>query len=187
MSKNKVAIFYYCDYANKRTLFPSNVFGTLARQILEKNEIIPEPLASTIEQAGQDGDRLADDSKALDILQQCIETYSQSLYVILDGLDECTESSQKIICDGLRHLMHREGPSVKLYITSRAEVSTLLELKSSIPMFCIPISSSTIALDIESYVRASTRHRITIGSLVIQDPQLEDLIVTKLVDGAEGM
>jgi hypothetical protein len=95
-------IFYYCDYADKRTLEPSNVFGTLTRQALEKVEILPETLASEIEQAEHDGERLTDISKALAILQKSFQLVPGPLYLILDGLDEATESSQNLICNSLK-------------------------------------------------------------------------------------
>lgn len=179
--------FYYCDYADKRTLFPSAVFSTLARQILEKVPEIPESIASMIERASHDGDRLTDHSKALAILQKSIESISQPLYPVLDGLDECTEHSQKIICSGLRELLHHANPTTKLYITSRSELDTSLDLNPFIKMSSILVSPSAIALDIEPYIRASTKQLVANGSLVLRDPTLEDLIVHRLVKGAKGM
>lgn len=49
------------------------------------------------------------------------------------------------------------------------------------------ISPSAVAVDINSYVRASTRRRILDGSLVIRDPSLEETIILELVKGAKGM
>ncbi|CZR67167.1 uncharacterized protein PAC_17066 [Phialocephala subalpina] len=187
LKRNYGTIFYYCDYADKRTLFTSNVFGTLARQILEVVENIPEALAAAVEEADHDGHRLTEDSKALLILQQCIELSPHQLHIILDGLDECTEHSQKFILDGLRQVMHKEGSTVRLFNTARAELGTSLRLKPSILMSHIHVSPSTIAFDIESYVRASTNLCISSGSLVVRDPELEDLIIHRLVHGARGM
>lgn len=183
----KVTAFYYCDYADKRTLFPSDVFGALARQILEKSATIPDPLADVIEQADHDRDRLVNPSKALHILENSIEASTRPVYLILDGLDECTEHSQKVICDSLRQLLGHDKSSIKLFITARFELDALLKLDSSVSKSSILISPSTIALDIEAYVRSSTRHRLSNRSLVVQDPQLQDLIIRKLVDGAKGM
>jgi hypothetical protein len=56
-----------------------------------------------------------------------------------------------------------------------------------VPFFRIPVSANVISLDIEKYVQASTRQRIADGSLVISDPDLEQLIVKELVKGAKGM
>lgn len=180
-------IFYYCDYADKRTLEPANVFATLTRQLLEKVDPIPEPLASAIEEANHDGERLTDQLKALEIFQRSIELCSDSIYVVLDGLDEATETSQKIICQGFRQLLNNDLLSIKLFLTGREELGTLLRIKPNIPFLRVPISPSAIAFDIDSYVRASTRRRIFEGSLVIQDLNLEELIVQELVKGAQGM
>jgi len=60
-------------------------------------------------------------------------------------------------------------------------------LDASIPFSRVPVSSTAISLDIENYVRASTRRRISDGLLVIGDPDLEQLIVDELVKGAKGM
>jgi hypothetical protein len=180
-------IFYYCDYADKRTLEPSNVFATMARQALEKVEILPETLASEIEQADHDGERLTDPSGALILLQKSLELVPGPIYLILDGLDEATESSQILICKQLKQLIQKSGLPIKLFITGREELGSLLMLDPSIPFSRVPISSNVISLDIENYVRASTRRRILDGSLVIRDPDLEQLIVSELVNGAKGM
>lgn len=187
MKETTPVAFYYCDYADKRTIIPANIFGTLARQLLENIQEIPDSLAETIEQTDHDGDRLTDASQALQILQQSLASLSQTPYLILDGLDECTESSQKIVRDGLQRLLSREKSSINIFITARSDFNSLLMMKSFVRESSILISPSTIALDIEAYVRDSTRHRLLNGSLVIQDPDLQNLIVQKLVTGAQGM
>jgi hypothetical protein len=180
-------IFYYCDYADKRTLEPSNVFGAMARQALEKLEVLPETLVSEIEQAEHDEEKFADPSKALIILQKSFHLVPDPVYLILDGLDETTESAQNLICNNLKQLFERTGLPIKLLITGREDLSSSLMLEPSIPFFRVSMASNAIALDIEKYVRASTRRLILDGSLVIRDPDLEKLIVSELVDGAKGM
>ena len=184
---NGTLVFYYCDYADKRTLEPSNVFATMARQALEKVEILPETLALEIEQADHDGERLTDPSQSLILLQRSLELVPDPIFLVLDGLDEATESSQTLMCSKLKHLIEKSGFSVKLLITAREELGSLLMLDPSIPFSRVPISSNAISLDIENYVRASTRRRILDGLLVISDPDLEQLIVSELVNGAKGM
>jgi hypothetical protein len=184
---NGTLVFYYCDYADKRTLEPSNVFATMARQALEKVEILPETLASEIEQADHDGERLTNPSQSLILLQKSLELVPGPVFLVLDGLDEATESSQTLLCSKLKHLIEKYGFSVKLLITAREELGSLLMLDPGIPFSRVPISSNAISLDIENYVRASTRRRILDGLLVISDPDLEQLIVSELVNGAKGM
>jgi hypothetical protein len=180
-------VFYYCDYADKRTLEPTNVFATMARQVLEKVEILPAPFMSEIEQADHDGEKMTDLSQSLILLQKSLEFVPGPIFLVLDGLDEVTESSQTLICRKLKQLVENSKFSVKLLVTSREELASLLMLDPSIPFSCIPISPDAISLDIENYIRASTRRRILDGSLVIRDPDLEQLIVNELVNGAKGM
>ncbi|KAE9368038.1 hypothetical protein N431DRAFT_494895 [Stipitochalara longipes BDJ] len=180
-------VFYYCDYSDKRTLEPSNVFATMARQALEQIDNLPETLASVIEQVEHDGEKLTSPAKALTILQKSIELVPGPIFLILDGLDEATESSQFFICNSLKQLIEKSGLSIKLLVTGRDELGSLLMLDPSIPFSRVPVSSTAICLDIENYVRASTRRRISDGLLVISDPNLEQLIVDELVKGAKGM
>ena len=159
----------------------------MARQALEKLEVLPETLASEIEQAEHDGEKFADPSKALIILQKSFHLVPDPVYLILDGLDETTESAQNLICNNLKQLFERTGLPINLLITGREDLSSSLMLEPSITFFRVSMASNAIALDIEKYVRASTRRLILDGSLVIRDPDLEKLIVSELVDGAKGM
>ena len=187
ITSTRNVIFYYCDYADKRTLDPANVFGTLARQILEKLERIPETLASDIESADHDGERMIEQSKALDILQHACAISSSPLYIILDGLDEVREGSQKLICNAMSRLCTKSSLQIKLLVTGREELGPLFSLAPTVTFLRVPISPAIITPDIDNYVRASTRRRIKHGALVIQDPDLERLIVQELVEGAKGM
>jgi hypothetical protein len=180
-------IFYYCDYADKRTLEPNNVFGALARSTLENVEILPDSLALQIEQADHDGEKLTDVSAALAILQNSLELVRAPIYLFLDGLDEATEPSQILICEKMKQLIENSGSCIKLFVTGRDELGSLLKLDQRIAVSRVPLSPNVISSDIENYVRASTRRLILGGSLVIRDPDLEQLIVSELVDGAKGM
>ncbi|PVH79019.1 hypothetical protein DL98DRAFT_421132 [Cadophora sp. DSE1049] len=181
------AMYYYCDYSDKRTLDPANLFGTLARQALERLESIPEALATAIEKTAHDGDRLTDSSCALEFLRRGIEPCEDPIYISIDGLDELTEQSQKAICHGLKELMNGDLVPIRLFLTGREDLSSLLAIPSTVPFTPISITPSVITSDIRNFVQASTRRRIIEGTLVLQDPNLEGLIVNVLVSGAQGM
>ena len=180
-------IYYYCDYSDKRTLDPANLFGTLARQVLVKMEGIPEDLAIAIENAAQDENRLTDTSCALGLLRRSIEQCEDPINIAIDGIDEMTEQSQKTICSGLKELMNGDLSPIRLFLTGRENLSRSLDIPSTLPFTSISISSSMITSDIRKFVEASTRRKIVEGTLVLQDPGLEELIVSELVSGAKGM
>lgn len=187
LSASKIIAFYYCDYADKRTLEPPNVFSTLARQLLEKVSEIPEDLAAAITSADHDGEKMTDHAAAFSILEKCIAITARPVYLVLDGLDESSERSQKIICQGLAKVRSNVAVPVKLFITSRDDLKSFLSLDSNIYVERIALSSTAIALDVESYVKAVTHRRIVDGSLVLLDPKLEEVIVQELVEGSKGM
>ncbi|KAH7416746.1 hypothetical protein BKA64DRAFT_701531 [Cadophora sp. MPI-SDFR-AT-0126] len=184
---SNTTIYYYCDYSDKRTLDPANLFGTLARQVLGKLESIPEALATAIEKTPHDGDRVTDGSCALDFLRRGIELCGDPIYIALDGIDELTEQSQKATCNGLKELINGCLVPIRLFLTGREDMSSLLVVPSTIPFTSISVIPSVITSDIRKFVQASTRRRIVEGTLVLQDPSLEELVVDELVSGAQGM
>jgi hypothetical protein len=177
LSRERKVLFYYCDYADQRSLDPSNVFGALAKQALERLSTIPDTLGLEIEQADYDGDRISDPQKALHILKRSIGLLSGQMHIVFDGIDEVSESSKRILYDNW----------IKLFITGREEIEELLHIKRKIAFSKVLLSAAVISQDIENYVRASTRNRIEAGALAIQDPSLEVLIVERLLQGAKGM
>jgi hypothetical protein len=188
LSQRRKVLFYYCDYADQRTLDPSNVFGALARQALERLNTIPDALALEIEQADHNGDTISDPQTALHILRRSIGLLSGQMHIVFDGIDEVSESAKKILFDSFRSLLDNPILRLKLFITGREEIEEeLLHIKRTIAFSKILVSSAVISQDIESYIRASTRNRIEAGALALQDGSLEGLIVEKLVEGAKGM
>jgi hypothetical protein len=181
LSRERKVLFYYCDYADQRSLDPSNVFGALAKQALERLSTIPDTLGLEIEQADYDGDRISDPQKALHILKRSIGLLSGQMHIVFDGIDEVSESSKRILYDNFRSLLDNPILRIKLFITGREEIEELLHIKRKIAFSKVLLSAAVISQDIENYVRASTRNRIEAGALAIQDPSLEVLIVESLL------
>lgn len=180
-------VFYYCNHADKRTLEPVNIIGTLARELLGKVDPLPETLTSMIEQLDHDGERLTSSGKALELLLESLKTQIHPIYFILDGLDEADEEYQKWVHQALDRCLELTPTVLRLMITGREELKSQLQIPVTVTYHRILVSPTAIAPDIESYVRSSTKQRISRGTLVVQDPALEDFIVTELVKGAKGM
>ena len=94
--------------------------------MLEKLECIPEALATAIENAAHDGDRLTESSCALDLLRRGIGLCKYPVSIAIDGIDELTEQSQKVVCNGLRELVQSDHLPTKLFLTGREDLSSLL-------------------------------------------------------------
>lgn len=126
-----------------------------------------------------------------------------SVFFILDALDECTLDQRKALCEFILGITKPKPIStatqdinttsakkprgiLKLFITSRKEPD--LEralLKNSIP--AIEIVAAKVDRDIEDYVKAQIQQRLEDGSLVLKDMTLKDRILTTLTTKAGGM
>jgi hypothetical protein len=179
-------IHYFCDYADKRTLEPTNLFGCLARQVLEMVETISEDLCCAIEREEHDGEKFADPSKTCEFFQRALILLPGDVHVVLDGLDEASEESQKSICAGLGRCMDSEH-LVKLFITGRDDLIKMLVVTNAVPEFRIAMKPESNAADIESYIRGQTGRLIAEGSLAVKTSLMEELIVAELIKGSKGM
>ena len=80
-------VYYYCEYADQRTLQPINIFGTFLKQLYAKHDI-PEKIEEQILQAYAHGTRSPSTKELINILGQVLALRSR-VVVVLDGLDEC--------------------------------------------------------------------------------------------------
>jgi hypothetical protein len=179
-------VYYYCDYADKRTLEPTNLFGSLARQVLELVNPIPEELSCAIELEEHDGEQFVDPSRTFAFFERALKILPGSVYVVLDGLDEASEESQKSICVRIGQCLGSEYP-VKLFITGRDDLMNLLGITDSVPQLRIAMKPDSNAADIESYIREEVRRLIAEGCLAVKNSPIEELIVAELIKGARGM
>jgi hypothetical protein len=185
-----VECFYYCDYTDKRSLEPPNAFGTLARQLLNNVDPLPESLLVEIEQAEHDGEQLATTEIAVEILQSVIKIHASSttpVYILVDGIDEMAEKSQECILRSLKKILTIPDIVVKLFVTSREDLKPHFATGAEISISAISMTDDTIGLDISAFVKSSVRKRILEGTIVVQDPGLEHLVTDSLIQGARGM
>ena len=106
------------------------------------------------------------------------------LHIIIDGLDECERPTQKTILESLRHMKALGQPNINLLVTSRDE-DHLLQWLYGFQM--LHVSSAATATDIQRYVSNAIQSSLTSGELTLRDPELEQVIVSRLVEKAQGM
>ena len=175
-------IYYYCDYADQRTLHLGHVLGSLLKQLLINKEI-PEHIETQLLQVYAGGSRSPSENALGDILISVVALRPQ-LYVVFDGLDECENSIWKAILKSLEHLGTMGRCEVKIFITCVEEGSVSHHLAGHA---CIQLSPAATTEDIRSFIRSSVRSRIDNGDLKIRNPKLEQDITTGLISRANGM
>ena len=152
--------------------------------MLELLSQIPEALLESVEHANHDGEKLTDHYRTLNVLRHSIDYVGQAR-IVLDGMDELSENSQKIVCAVLQDLLQKTDAVIKLFVTGREDPVSMIQAKENI--FSVQILPSRISTDIAQYVLDTTSSLLNKGDLVLQDPSLQDLIVQKLVEGAHGI
>jgi hypothetical protein len=183
-ANHSAVTYHYCDHADKRTLDPRAIFGTLARHLLASIDLRPQILELVNEHYG-DGDRIPETKAVLEILSKTIEPFG-NVFLVLDGLDEVNENDRPVVYEGLQKLINTHRVPIKLLLMCRDNAAAAL-LPVAGRSFGVHVSESAIETDIQGFVRSSVATLLAQGELVIRAPELQEDIVTILIEGAKGM
>jgi hypothetical protein len=175
---------YYCDYANKRTLEPLAILGSIVHSLLQDIDI-PESVQALIEKSYSDGTRVPQPQELLPIIKIVVETCFDSVILVIDGIDEIKEEERRTILYNLKDIL-KFDKVVKLLISSRNDdIQSVVQ--DGISKYRILVSHEKIKTDINDYVQYAVSSLRQDGRLAIRDPNLEGKIVEALIDGAKGM
>lgn len=175
-------VYYYCDYADQRTLQAETILGTILKQFFV-NGHIPEELEKKFPRDYGKNAHTLDVNDLIDLIYMAIKRTSLT-FVIIDGLDECEKTPRKAILSLLNRLQGIDSSIIKIFISCRQEDQMLRSLQG-IPM--IQMTSSALEGDIRLFVAESVNSRITSGELRLRDPNLAKEITDELVNKAHGM
>ncbi|KAL8655330.1 MAG: hypothetical protein Q9226_003086 [Calogaya cf. arnoldii] len=182
VSQNSRVVYYYCDYADQRTLQPERILGTILKQFFV-NGHIPGALEKKFPRGyGEDRHTLNFDD-LVDLVFLAIRQTALT-YIIIDGLDECERDARKEMSRFVDRLQGIVSPTTKVFISCRQEDQILRSLQD-VPM--IDLTPSALKDDIRLFVAASVSSRMTSGELRIRNPDLAKDITDELVGKAHGM
>jgi Cdc6-like AAA superfamily ATPase len=166
--------FHYCDHADKRTLEPNAILGTLARSLSEDVDLRPE-IAHLINDYYRNGERVPETKDVLEILSRTIDGF-KNVVLVLDGIDEVREEDRHIIYETLRKLVGKHHVPIRVFMSCRDDAA-LAVCSTPGSAFSIQISEKVISTDIEDYIRHSVASLLAKGDLVIRAPELQEEIV----------
>jgi Cdc6-like AAA superfamily ATPase len=175
--------YYYCDYATTSSLDVCTILGTIIRQLLERIQI-PTEIAAEIDHYFEEGATKPLPEDLLNLLAKALRPFRRVM-VVLDGLDELTHSDQKVVIDIVHRLAKPSDTITKIMVFSRREerlIRPALNLYES-----IDISVSLVRSDLARFIMDSVNLKLDSCELSIQDPDLKQIIVDTLLEGAEDM
>ena len=150
----------------------------LIMQSLVSIEVERQLRQSVIDEARVPGEALLQSS-----ISSSIEA-SPGLYIIIDGLDECEKEARRDAIALIEALLVRDKAAVKTLVSCREDEHILRSLDVH-P--CIQLSETMMATDINAFITGAVRSKVESGELRINNPALEDEVVTELVTKAHGM
>ena len=180
---SKIAVaYFFCDYKSEKTHAVVNILGTLAFQLAIQRKEAYAVLAAYYKEL-HPPHRLSSNptvSGLQNVLSKIIEHYDHC-YIIVDGLDECTQTVDQVVQTIASWADDEEQVSIALLSRDESNIRFLLEGNYK----RIEIAAHT--RDVTEYVTAQIEERIRKGRFRVRDPRLKGEIVERLKDGACGM
>lgn len=183
-SNRDIAVaFFYCDYKDTATQDPSNILGSLAKQIAKQDEQSFEKLQKFYQSKFRDNlPCVRYDLEELRLLIMTMASDYDHIMIIVDGLDECGRQT-RLVVDLLASLnTDQENCNIKTLFLSRYEQDIMEILKEY-----AQVSIAANIVDLRLYVGAEIEVRTRRKVLRIKDQSMKDHIMERLVEGAEGM
>ena len=178
-----IIAYFYCDYGNNATLDLGALVGTIIQQLLIVKKTIPDPIAVTIREIYDDGLRQPQLHKLTELLFSIMREY-ELVYIVLDGIDEASEDTQKGILDLINQLITTASITVKVFLSSRENPQISKSLGYS-PV--LHISEKYTAQDIGAYIRNSVTDKLANHSVIRDNPGLQAELEHELLKKAQGM
>ncbi|RPA74608.1 hypothetical protein BJ508DRAFT_215227 [Ascobolus immersus RN42] len=183
----QVAIVYlYCNYRRRDQQDPADLLTSLAAQLAEKTETMPIQLQTLYEQHNKKKTRPR--ISELEGLVESLLCSFEKTYVVVDALDECLDngghgfSCHEVIA--LIQQIQSEGETIlNLFATSRAlpDITDVFKGEN-----CSTLEISADEGDMRQFLKARLP-KILARSLVRKFPDIQDEIVTAIIEAAGGM
>ncbi|PQE10853.1 nacht domain protein [Rutstroemia sp. NJR-2017a BBW] len=186
VQQNVALAYYYCDYADKRSLTCAGLFSCIAQQLLRQKVELSESLMDMLDAIFPDETASASLGE-IDTLLAAVINEFESVIVFIDGTDELPENDRNTTFQNLRKAVEVTASPIKLFVSGRADISYLFPISDKLAVVKVNIRKDTITSDINSYLRHSISELIRSGDLVIGNPSLEEDIFSALSAGAQGM
>jgi hypothetical protein len=186
VQQNVALAYYYCDYADKRSLTCAGLFSCIAQQLLRQKGELSESLMNMLDAMFPDETASASLGE-IDTLLTAVINEFESVIVFIDGTDELPENDRNTTFQNLRKAVEVTASPIKLFVSGRADISYLFPISDKLAVVKVNIRKDTITSDINNYLRHSISELIRSGDLVMGNPSLEEDIFSALSAGAQGM
>ncbi len=175
-------IYYYCSYADPRSLLKPQILGNLLKQLVLKGALSEQAERELLDAYVKSG-RTPTAEVLIRYILSAIEG-CEDLYLVFDGLDECNNDNLRDMLDLLLRITKCERGRAHVLVTCREESQVIKLVKN---WHHIHLSETVLSDDMRGFIASSVRSKIDNGELKIIDSPLEKEVVEKLAEKAHGM
>lgn len=175
--------YFLCQYGNEASLQASTILRCLIKQCLHQDEKLSTKIAAQLEDTLNDD---PDDLEKLTLLLLKILENGLRVFLIIDGLDECSNTEMKATLKVFRNIVRQNASGLKLYLAGDDRISDLIvsDLPSS---HVVDTHSPEAGSDFQELVGQLMLTKRDDGDLVIGYDQLFSKIQNVLTNEAQGM
>lgn len=173
--------FFFIRFDDRQSLNAEVILKSIVRQMLNVSNVY-EKVETQLNNMQLD---LASGLNEIAKLLRSIAAQFQKLYIVIDGLDECTKSERHDLLEIL-HSVLKVRSNTKLFLAGRDSVSREVQIEFP-TLKQIPMDCSSALSDIATYVEGIVQEKLKTEELIVGDPDLIEDIKAALLDGANGM
>ncbi|PWW74655.1 hypothetical protein C7212DRAFT_282955 [Tuber magnatum] len=171
-----ILAYFYCDFRQVSKQISTNLIGSIIWQIANQNPSVSQDVQDFFSVKFQDGPPKL--SNLLNLLRHLLRRIPK-LAIVVDALDECTDSLQVVMLETLSRLSGIN--KVNLLVVSRDHLNIKLQFEG---LPSLGIQKKDVAKDIELYAAHEIERN---GKLKRQSSYIKRQIVDALIKGALGM
>jgi len=173
--RNIAVSCFYVDFAAREEQSPTNILGSLLKQIVDGLERIPDEISRMFkEHKGVIGGRGLRVPEIVKLLQNV--TSLRPTFICVDAMDECVEKHRPEVLDSLQQIINK-SPNTRIFLTGRWHIRG--EVDRHLSGRAIVLSIKPNGDDIVGYVRMRLSKDT---SLERMDGGLEDEIIKGITE-----
>lgn len=185
LSRPRIGIcYFYCDYSDVSTLNTAIIFGTLARQLLEKEKL--NDIEDLLSPCCDTQARTPSLDIVFDILNKSFRILSEC-WVFLDGINELPHSRQVSLLGAIHVIAKLKEVTVKILVTARSEENVVRCALEGPTFHNVELCPELISGNMHIVIQDEATERIANDRLVMADAQLKNEIIEALSLGAKDM
>ena len=173
--QNIAVTCFYIDFAAREEQSPTNILGSLLKQIVSGLERIPDEISRTF----QDHKKVIGgmELQVPEIVQMLQDaTLLQPTFICVDAVDECVDRHRPEVLDSLRQILER-SPDTRIFLTGRQHIRG--EIDRHFGGRAVILSIRPNNDDIVGYIRMRLSKDTSPDAM---DSELEDEIIKSITE-----